>query len=248
MALHHSTFFQFTLRRAERPTARLILSLPFALPALYPSTLASLPNLRVAESKLKEKLNHFYLRRHHTPSASYASKRMLPLPLLRQRRRARSAIFSHAVEQSFATAEIANSEASRLRTQLKEDAGQGRKKQKDRKVVSKARVLTVGEGIAMVEEMDQSPGTRRASLRRLPVTRTSGSGSQAQALAIHATPRRARVRFEAAVTPLSSKSASPANSLTYIAICITNTASQDSGPLIGPTYTAPHNTTKPPDA
>ena len=95
LALHHSTFFQFTLRRAERPTARLILSLPFALPALYPSTLASLPNLRV-ESKLKEKLNHSYLRSRDTPSASCASKRMLPLPLLRQRPQARSAISSFA--------------------------------------------------------------------------------------------------------------------------------------------------------
>ena len=64
----------------------------FALPALYPLTLASLPNLHQVELKLKEKLNQFYLRGHHTPSASYASKRMLPLPLLRQRRRARSAI------------------------------------------------------------------------------------------------------------------------------------------------------------
>ena len=113
--------------------------------------------------------------------------------------------FSHSVEQSFTTAEIADSEASRLRTQLKEGASQEGKKRRDRKVVSKARALTVGEGIAMVEEMDQSAG--RTSLRRPPVTRTSGSGS----LAVHATPRRARVRFEAAVTPLFSKSASPAN-------------------------------------
>ena len=40
----------------------------------------------------KEKLNQFYLRRHRTPSASYASKQMPPLPFLRQRRRAASAI------------------------------------------------------------------------------------------------------------------------------------------------------------
>ena len=55
-------------------------------------------------------------------------------------------------------AEIANSEANRLRTQLKEDAVQGRKKRKDRKVVSKARVLTVGEGIVMVEDMEAQGG------------------------------------------------------------------------------------------
>ena len=53
--------------------------------------------------------------------------------------------FSHAFEQIFATAEIANSEASRLRTQLKEGYGQGGdlKKRKDRRMVSNARVLTV---------------------------------------------------------------------------------------------------------
>ena len=249
LALHRSTFFQFTLRRAERPTAWLILSLPLALPALYPNSriLTKPPSRRVeaqgeVESLLLEKTPNTKCQLRQQTNAALAfvktatSGKVCNL-ILR---------FSHAVEQSFATAEIANSEASRLRTQLKEDAGQGRKKRKDRKVVSKARVLTVGEGIAMVEEMDQSPG--RASLRRLPVTRTSGSGCQAQALAIHATPRRARVRFQAAVTPLSSKSASPANPLTYISICITNTASQDSGPLISPTYPAPHNTTKPPDA
>ena len=66
--------------------------------------------------------------------------------------------FFHAVEQSFATAEIANSEASRLRTQLKEGTSGG-KKRKDRKVVSKARVLTVGEGVAVVEEMDSASST-----------------------------------------------------------------------------------------
>ena len=64
----------------------------------------------------------------------------------------------HAVEQSFATAEIAYSEASRLRTQLKDSgggsvSGQGGKKRKVWKVVSKAQVLTVGEGIAVVEEI-----------------------------------------------------------------------------------------------
>ena len=108
--------------------------------------------------------------------------------------------FSHAVEQSFATAEIANSEASRLRTQLKEGSGgQGGAKRKDRKVVSKARVLTVGEGIAGVEEMDRvadGMSAGRGNSRRPSVIQTNGLGS----LAIHATPRRTRVRFEAAVT------------------------------------------------
>ena len=112
--------------------------------------------------------------------------------------------FSHAVEQSFTTAEIANSEASRLRTQLREGSGQGGslKKRKDRRVVSNTLVLTVGEEIAMVEKLDQSEmsaGRAARCLRRPLVTQTSGSGS----LAIHATPRRARVRFEANVTPLS---------------------------------------------
>ena len=47
----------------------------------------------------------------------------------------------------------------------------------------------------------------RGDSKRPSVMQTNGSGS----LAIHATPRRARVRFEAAVTLLSPKSASPAN-------------------------------------
>ena len=109
--------------------------------------------------------------------------------------------FSHAVEQSFAKAGIANSEASRLRTQLKEGSGgQGGAKRKDRKVVSKARVLTVGEGIAGVEEIDcvtDEMSTGKGNSKRPSVMQTNGSGS----LAIHATPRRTRVRFEAAVTP-----------------------------------------------
>ena len=54
--------------------------------------------------------------------------------------------------------EIANNEASRLRTQLKEGTGGG-KKWKDREVVSKVWVLTVGEGIAVVEEIDSASGT-----------------------------------------------------------------------------------------
>ena len=86
--LHLSTFFQLTSKYARKPTAWLISGLPFAPPALYLLSLVSLPN---PESKLKEKLNQSYLR-HRTPSASYASKRMPPLPLLRQRCRARSAI------------------------------------------------------------------------------------------------------------------------------------------------------------
>ena len=61
----------------------------------------------------------------------------------------------------------------------------------------------------------------------------------------HATPRRARVRFEAAVTPLSS---SPHQPLTYIASCITNTTNHTSDPLTNPTYTTPRNTRKPPDS
>ena len=102
--------------------------------------------------------------------------------------------FSHTVEQSFATVEIANSKASKLRTQLKEGTS-GRKKRKDRKVVSKTRVLTVGEGIAVVEEMDSASGTTwsaRGNLNtgRPSVTQVSrGSGS----LVIYATPRRAQV-------------------------------------------------------
>ena len=87
--LHLSAFFQLTSKYARKPTAWLISSLLFTPPALYLLSLASLPNL---EPKLKEKLNQSYLRRHRTPSASYASKRMPPLPSLRQRCRARSAI------------------------------------------------------------------------------------------------------------------------------------------------------------
>ena len=90
-------------------------------------------------------------------------------------------------------AEIANIEASRLRTQLKEGSGcYGRKKLTDREVVSKARVLTVGEGIAGVEEMDRvadGMSAGRGNSRRPSVIQTNGSGS----LAIHATPRRTRV-------------------------------------------------------
>ena len=120
--------------------------------------------------------------------------------------------FSHAVEQSFATVEIANSEASRLCTQLEEGTSGG-KKRKHRKAVGKARVLTVGEGIAVVEEMDSASSTTWSARGNLNTGRPSvmqvsrGSGS----LAIYATPRRARVRFEAAVTLLSSKSTSTAN-------------------------------------
>ena len=88
--------------------------------------------------------------------------------------------FSHAVEQSLATAEIANSEASRLRTQIRGGSGQGGVKRKDLKAVSRAWVLTMGEGIAMVEEMDQDRmSTGKASLRRPSVTPTSSSGSLA---------------------------------------------------------------------
>ena len=98
-------------------------------------------------------------------------------------------------------AEIANREASRLRTQLKEGSGgQGGAKWKDRKVVSKAQVLTVGKGIAGVKEMDcvaDEMSAGRGNSKRPSVMQTNGSGS----LAIHATPRRTRVRFEAAVTP-----------------------------------------------
>ena len=55
-------------------------------------------------------------------------------------------------------AEIANIEASRLRTQLKEGSGcYGRKKLTDREVVSKARVLTVEEGNAVL--VDSACGT-----------------------------------------------------------------------------------------
>ena len=70
----------------------------------------------------------------------------------------------------------------------------------------------MGEAIVMVEDMDHGSAANemsagRRSLKRTSVTQTNGT----QALAIHATPRHARVRFEAAVTPLSPKSASPAN-------------------------------------
>ena len=63
-------------------------------------------------------------------------------------------------------------------------------------------MLAVDEGIAGVEEMDRvadgmSAGMGRGNSKRPSVMQTNGSGS----LAIHATPRRTRVRFEAAVTP-----------------------------------------------
>ena len=82
--------------------------------------------------------------------------------------------FSHTVEQSFATAEIANNEASRLRTQLLKEGTSGRKKRKDRKVVSKARTLTVSEGIVVVEEMDSTSGTTWSTRGNLNTGRLYG--------------------------------------------------------------------------
>ena len=78
--LHLSAFFQLTSKYARQPTACLLLGLPLAPPVLYLLSHMSLPNLK---SKLKKKLNQSYLRRHRTPSASYASKWLLRLPLLR---------------------------------------------------------------------------------------------------------------------------------------------------------------------
>ena len=101
-------------------------------------------------------------------------------------------------------------------------------------MVSKARALTVEEGIAVVEEMDSDSGMSeiRGNLKRPSVTQANGSGP----LSNHATPRRARVQFEAAVTSLFSSLHHP---LAYIDTCITNTANHTSGQLAGPTYTTP---------
>ena len=76
------TPFQFVLKRVGKPIAWLTLSVPYALLALYSLTLAPSSNL---EPNLKLKENSNQSRTHHTLSASYTSKRMLPLHLLRQR-------------------------------------------------------------------------------------------------------------------------------------------------------------------
>ena len=66
----------------------------------------------------------------------------------------------------------------------------------------------------VVEEMNSTRGASasRGDLKRPSATQSNGSDS----LAIHATPGWARVRFEAVVTPLSSKSASPANFYSHL--------------------------------
>ena len=89
LAPHLSTLFQFVLKRVGKPIAWLILSVPYALLALYSLALAPSSNLG-PNLKLKENSNQS--RRHHTLSASYTSKRMLPLHLLRQRHWGRFAI------------------------------------------------------------------------------------------------------------------------------------------------------------
>ena len=154
-------------------------------------------------------MNQFYLRRHQTPNASYARKRILFLPSLIQRRRGKSTILSSTslllLDRTLLWRKC-KYEASRSRPQLKEGPDQGGRKRNGQRVVSKARVLTVGEGITMVEmdrasvSMANKMSVGRGNLKRPSVTQTDDSCPHD----IRATSRRARLRFEAAVTPLSS--------------------------------------------
>ena len=101
-------------------------------------------------------------------------------------------------------------------------------------------MLTVGEGIIKAEKIDQSEmsaGRAIRSLGRPPVTQLVTQALLLFMLLQGGPECDLKLMLFFYLQSLHRP----------LAICITNTASHTSGPLTVPTYTAPRNTTKPPD-